>query len=363
MHRVEHRADLSMERINYPLTTQINKAVIQPRNLKTASTKVVELTKLTTDDVVCWFNRGPSFADSHCRFIRHEINEEFSSTSPLGYQWTRVEVTEEGEVIELSREALCLFCQRPVFFRLAGTNSLLRHFELMHPHEVPEFVVRLSLELHLRPELEPRIPAAFFVSSPSASHKFRDLLEYRLDGFSNQLKFAPRAETTQRYMLLSEVSEKNVMYWYQRDIEDFRKYLHQNARYDEITTFDPVHPRASQISRVLLDSAGNELRHLKQFLCMYCQKPTFVSFGGCSNLVGHVAWKHWGADSVSRQMLVKLFCDTPARESEVEHEKVSKVEHDETHSILHGRLKRAIDSLVKEFDSINNNGSSLTLTQ
>lgn len=305
--------DLKRKEPHYSFTSQINHVLIQPRDQDTASTRVVDLTKLTSKDVICWYYRDLRFAGLPNKHVRHEKNKEFSRKTPLGYQWTRVGIDEGGMIDELSRECLCMFCQRPKFYPLTGMNSLLRHFELYHPHEVPDFVQILLSELGLGPKMEPRIVPKFQGTSLYDWYKGRNQLHYRLDGFSNQLKFAPREKTTLTSMLLSEVSEKNVMPYFHRDIEDFRRYPHPIAWYDENTAFDPAHPRGSQIIRIILDSNRNEVHHLKQFLCLFCQEPTFLSFGGCGNLIGHVAWEHWGQDMVSHETLVKLYHLSPKR--------------------------------------------------
>lgn len=298
--------DISMKEIEYPSTSKINELRIQPRDQQTAATRVVDLTKLTTNDVMYWFHRTLEFVGHPYKYVRHEKNTAFSEESPLGYEWTRVDVDKDGRVDELSREYLCMFCQWPNFMPLTGMGGMLCHFELCHPHEVPTFVKNLLSELGLKPRLEPRIRPDVHVSSFYDLDFYQTQLHYRLDGFSNQLRFAPRSKTAETSMLLAQVSEKNVMLWFHRDVEIFRKYQHENAKYYENTDFDPAHPEGCQISRILLDEKGKQARDLMRFLCIFCQKPTFVSHWGCENLMGHVAWYHWGEDFLSREQLVEL---------------------------------------------------------
>lgn len=288
--------------MSYSSSPVDNKLRIRARDPDKAD-RIVDLTKLTTKDLVCWFHRGSTMFSGHnSRIVRFEPNPDFNPDRPLGYQWIRIQTTLDGR--EWTRQALCMFCQKPTFNPLTGYQSIIRHFMRMHPHEVPPFVERLIRELGLTPAYEARdmimerIPYTY-------GQPLRVFLAYlyRKDGYTNQLRFAPRSHVGDTKMKLSEVSERNVLYWFWRDIGDFPKYHHQYARYFEYPQVDSERPELSQIYRVgYTDQAKTRY---KMELCMHCQEPKFFSMHGDGGLLAHIVVHHWGVGVPSDELVVQ----------------------------------------------------------
>lgn len=273
-----------------------NKLTIQPRHPEHAG-KIVDLTKLTSEDVIYWYDRAPrSFNSLSHKNVYYDANADFSTKKPLGYQWSRVQYSNGGDMLENTRQCLCMFCQKPTFFSLTGKNSLIRHLECMHPQELPPFVRIIMEELSLESKLQPR--STVVVNASRFRYDKEGLwpsLTYRPDGRSNQVRFGPRAGVTDTWVSLADVSERNVMMWFWRDINDLRKYSHKNVRYLVNPDFNPDRPEFCQILRVQTNQEGHSLWHTRRELCLHCQEPHFDGlFNG--GFVSHVADYHWGVD-------------------------------------------------------------------
>lgn len=272
-----------------------NKLRIRPRDPDDAD-RVVDLTKLTTKDLICWFNRGPRLFEVNSSEIeKYELNMDFDRNRPLGYQWTRVLKVLSGRKWTWTRLVLCMFCQEPTFNPLTGYNCIIRHYMCMHPHEVPLFVQTLIAELALAPIYESRNMKErrpkFLAPLPTDIFKY---YKYRQDGFSNKLRFSPRMGVSNTMMKLSEVSENNVLHWFWRDIKDLLKYPHAYARYFEHPLFNPEFPHISQVCRVGHTGDPNEQYHM--FMCLFCQRPKFFFMHEIPGLLAHLIACHWGTD-------------------------------------------------------------------
>lgn len=203
-------------------------ARIRPRDKQKAGSRTVNLTELTNDDVICWFHVPERYAFGRNRHVRYDANAAFDEENPVGYQWSRVQIDDKGVSFASTRQVMCMFCQWPAFFCLAGTESLWSHFATLHPHEVPQFLWGLMAELDLAPKLAER-KAGKAKSDKRLPHTYlyRDI-SYRTDGKSNVLSFAPRSTVKKLVMKLADVTEESVMFWYRRDIDDYQKYQHSN---------------------------------------------------------------------------------------------------------------------------------------
>lgn len=292
----------------YSGSSVLNSLRIHARDRKSAETKNVNLSELTCDDLICWFHRRLTrFEALEHKNIRHEQNPDFDLRNPCGYQWTRVQITNNGKILEHTRQVLCMFCQEVEFLFLTGPNGLIRHYEQMHPHEVPQFVKMLLVELDLVPELAPKIKDTIHLPKPLDWGMYWKHLEYRKDGVSNKLKFVPRPgmEESEMEMNLSDVTHKHVMCWYERDIDDFKDYPHINVQYHQIPMFDPLQPEVSQISRVLLDRRGKISEVTREHMCMYCREPKFFRVFETFGLLAHIACYHWREEVPSSDLVVK----------------------------------------------------------
>lgn len=286
-----HRSPLDLvPPLDYSGLPSYNQLTIAPRDPDNAD-RVVDITKLTTKDLVCWFDRETSLFH-HCNpqtaIIRP--SPKFDPDRAVGYQWYRKEM-QNGR--EIARLLLCLFCQEPTFCPHAGKDSIFLHYMLMHPHEVPPFLKLLFVELGLMPKYEPR-----YRRSRGRLPKYMDFAEYfaeinyRNDGVANELRFAPHFDDVTE-MKLSEVDEHVVFPWYWRDLAEFRKSSIPNAQYFEYPMFDPECPEVSQIYRI-----GQHYKTKKpcmMSLCMFCQQPYFFPFFcGGAGLLAHFVVYHWG---------------------------------------------------------------------
>lgn len=278
--------------IGYDGQASINAEIIRPRDPGQAAEMEVDLTKITTDDVVCWFHRDEyTFEPLGHKHVRYQLNDQFRSGHPEGFQFSRVQYNEYGQVYEHTRQYLCLFCQRPSFFDLAGPGGLLFHTEHMHPHEIPDFVQNLMNILHLSSRRLAHSSGQVIVTEDLyRTGNFWPHLEYLTDGRSNQLMISPRPSVSQMIVKMSDVNEKLVRHWYYRDIEDFQKYDHRNVVYSQPVAFNCKIPEYSQIKRALLDEHGHTIPIKQQFLCIHCQEPRF--FYG-RPLITHLAKVHW----------------------------------------------------------------------
>lgn len=282
-----------------------NKLIIRPRDPDNAN-RMVDLTQLTTKDLICWFHRGShTFYDAEPDYFYLDLNRDFDPNRPVGYQWTRVDVARQHK--KEARLPMCIFCQTPTFKSLVGADSILLHHMLMHPHEVPPFVKMLLEELSLMPKYEPRYRLADRDPSEYVQplQSFTRYL-YRQDGFSNQLRFAPRDEyidEERTMMKLSHVSELVVFPWYWRDIGDMHMYNHANAQYYEFPMFNPVYPEVSQIYRVGYCDQTKERYRMQ--MCMHCQEPKFFSMHGSTGLLAHMVVYHWGLEMPSTELVAE----------------------------------------------------------
>lgn len=98
----------------YPTMDSLNVRKIYPRNMDTARYQYARPDELTNDDLVVWYHRESDEYSKcgHC-FVRYEKNPDFNPKEPMGYQWSRVQVRVSGEVMEHTRQVMCMFCQKP----------------------------------------------------------------------------------------------------------------------------------------------------------------------------------------------------------------------------------------------------------
>lgn len=278
-----------------------------PRNPSNADQVTVDLRKVTTADVICWFEHDLSdFQKLPVPNVRYEINPQFRPDHPVGYQYSRVQVADNGYCFQNTRQAMCLFCPDPLFCCL--TAELLMHFEKYHPHEIPFFVrcVIEELDLSYKPKKHGQGRA-----DPSlyGLRHFWPEFEYRGDAKSNLLRFAPRPGTTEYVVKLAEVSEKLLVPWFHRDINDYQKYRHANVRYKLNPFFNPQNPEAVQILRVMIDDDGNELKRSKQYMCLYCLCPFFGDAFLSRGILAHMAGYHWPLDLPREETFNKILHD------------------------------------------------------
>lgn len=94
--------------MSYSSSPKDNQLTIRARDPENAD-GIVDLTKLTTKDLICWFSRDSKvFSAQNSRIVRSEPNPDFNPDKPLGYQWIRIQTTPNGP--EWTRQVLCMFC-------------------------------------------------------------------------------------------------------------------------------------------------------------------------------------------------------------------------------------------------------------
>lgn len=272
---------------------------ICPRN-RSQGNKQVNLTKITTKDVICWYSRkfdGERFP-THPN-IKHEKRPGFNHRRPEAYQVSRVQVKDRYK-FENTRQAMCMFCQVPHFYCLFRTSGLLFHMHHAHRHELPQFVRRLFLLLDLFPERQPHSSCDTNWARIRKVERFTwPGFVYLDDGVSNRLRFAPRPGIEKTKMKLADVSEEVLIYWYQRDLPDFQKYDHPSLTYKLNPNFDPHRPSVFQLARCPKDENGCERKNYTQLACMYCQEPHFRFMHGLGGLLSHISAYHWPMVTVS----------------------------------------------------------------
>lgn len=297
-----------------------NEVTICPRNTNiNASTTdqetLLNLTKVTTDDVVFWYKRDRAFF-THPGYIewKFDFNPDFAPKHPKTYQFSRVDLTLTGRILENTRLALCLFCRYPCFYSLTGPLGILMHIEKMHPHEIPSFVRELMKELDLLsvPDFDlvsaPEVDSTLTLALPDMSdipYPWQEF-HYLEDGISNQLRFAPRSRISEHIVKSLDVSESLLVPWYHRNVNDFQKYRHRNVRYKCNPFFDPKKPEVAQIFRVMVDDDGNEILKSQQYLCLYCQVPQFRYLHSEVGLLAHIGGVHTSHEFPSVDAIRKI---------------------------------------------------------
>lgn len=282
----------------YHENANANVVKIRPRDLEQAGEREVNLAHLSNNDVHYWHSRKLAnfdcFGDQH---IRYEMNRQFQPDKAEGYQMTRVQVLTNGRIYENTRQALCLFCQEPKFFRLAGKKSLLLHMDMAHPHEIPAFVRTILDELKLT-----------YVPCPHSTYSLRNqyrlefsyiknTLKYKCDGRSSPVRYSPRPQQNKLVVRLADVTEKMLVHWFDHDIKDFQHYQHRNVVYVANPLFDRADPQIGQILRGIFrgsEESGQIRPNFSHVLCLFCQQPTFIGLTGTVNMLGHIAGYHWG---------------------------------------------------------------------
>lgn len=255
----------------------------------------INLKEVTTDDVILWFDRSTEdfFRTASQPNVKYELSPEFDPRYPQAYQYSRVQVADDGRYLENTRQGLCMFCQWPYFVSLTGAIGLLMHIECLHPHEILLFVkcVIDELDVSFKPRKHSKGRA-----DPSLLARRQNCwptLNYRADGKTNHLRFAPRPGTTNHNVKLAEISENLLVPWYHRDINDYQRYQHDNVRYKLNPFFDPHNPEVAQISRVMIREDGTEFRPSQEFMCLYCERPLFRYPYGELGHLSHIVGTHW----------------------------------------------------------------------
>lgn len=135
---------------SYPTNDTLDELRIYPRDMESARHRYARLDELTLDDLVVWYHRETDeYTECDHRLVEYELNPDFNPEEPMGYQRSRVQVNLLDEVLEHTRQGLCMFCREPGFYSLWGPDCLISHFEKEHLREVPQFVKSLLRELNL----------------------------------------------------------------------------------------------------------------------------------------------------------------------------------------------------------------------
>lgn len=283
----------------------LNIIIIRARNCGDASEKVVELSKVTSEHVTCFYRRHLIDLSTHpCVLI--ECNQNYLLENPVTYQYSRIQVAGDGHTFEGTRQYLCSYCQIPQFFSFFGNDGLIMHWRHSHPEELPKFVVDIMEELKflqiVPPHFEDKKPLP---EEDVFAFRWPELV-YRAGADANRLTFSPRPNAPPT-MRLSELTEIHLIRWYSRNITDFDDLPHENVKYAEVPTFDRSWPEVAQICRAYYDKDDEEIKGQPEFLCPFCPRPQFFRLLGCWGLMGHLATIHWPVDLPSRKKVCDAF--------------------------------------------------------
>lgn len=236
----------------------------------------VPLSEVTSHNAVYWVQRKEkSFNELRQANIRYEVNALFDQFNPQGYQFSRVQVDDGGVPLESTRQLCCLHCVDLHYFYLFG-SEWLEHYERMHRHELPEFLVLLIDQLGLAHTPPPHQPQVHQIGTDECGFRCIWLeLPYRDDWEFNQIRYAPHENGTKKSVKARNFLESHLVWYFHRDVGKLNQLQHGNVRYKLSPHFDCKNPELAQIYRFALDEQGVGVQESIQFLCLYCQEPQF----------------------------------------------------------------------------------------
>lgn len=205
----------------YPWGDLIDRPTVLSRKTGKAARKKVHPLDLTNDDLVVWFSRkNDAFTTCGHKNVRYDPNSAFNPKRPVGYQQSRVQLGYKGEVIEHTRQVLCMFCQTATYFPLWGQDCLILHFEDAHVREVPRFVKILLRELGLS------------VYPPDLTAEEQSMISDTLEnGKRRVMSFEmQRGHSYKRAVPLSRITEKMVRPIWNTDSPFLRQFLAQHKQ-------------------------------------------------------------------------------------------------------------------------------------
>lgn len=261
--------------VNYKY--QISVPKILARNKAELGQTEKRLSELTSKDLVLWFFHV--FPPEYFGLIRNTLNLQFDARDPKFYQYTRVQLGRSWNELEHTRQYLCLYCQLPQFFPLTGKENIFTHWAYLHPLELPSFVHDIinDLAISVRPasDIVNNKGSRMHSADPvNGGHKF------------SKLVFEPAKSDS--VMKLADVSERDVTYWYSRNIKcSTDNFLFYRLNPD----FDAKVPRTFQYSLLYCDFFdGAETS--RKLLCPYCANPTYLAVKGKYNFSRHMIGEH-----------------------------------------------------------------------
>lgn len=114
-----------------------------------------------------------------------------------------------------------------------------------------------------------------------------------------RIKLRDKSQAAAKISDFEKLTTKELLCWFHRTTGNMLSYRHHNIWYDYNASFDHHNPLGYQWSRVQVDdNYRNPFENTRQYMCLYCQEPSFFKLTGPESIFFHLQLVHpWESPS------------------------------------------------------------------